>query len=175
MATASATETYPIPLSSGDWRIVASGSELGFSTRALGFIPVRGRYSDFDGELYIDAAGTASGALRVDAETISTGIKKRDSHLRSKDFFHVEVHPHITFELTGLAPAADGTVRLTGTLRVRDQAQAVDTAVTVAQVGAAGLRIDAQFEVDHRAAGFEFKRLPKTVRIQAALTLERLS
>jgi hypothetical protein len=40
-------------------------------------------------------------------------------------------------------------------------------------VGSDGLRIDADFDVDHHAAGFEFKRLPRAVRIQAALTLER--
>jgi hypothetical protein len=36
-------------------------------------------------------------------------------------------------------------------------------------VGSDGLRIDADFEVDHHTAGFEIKRLPRTVRIQAAL------
>jgi hypothetical protein len=39
-------------------------------------------------------------------------------------------------------------------------------------VGSNGPRIDAEFEVDHRIAGFEIKRLPRTVRIRAALTLE---
>jgi polyisoprenoid-binding protein YceI len=138
----------------------------------FGLIPVRGRYSGFDGELHIDGAGNASGVLRVEAETISTGIKKRDTHLRSSDFFAVERHPHITFELTALTPNADDGVRLTGTLRIRDQALAVDTPVSVAPVDSEGLRIDADFEVDHHTAGFEIKRLPRTVRIQVALTLE---
>jgi len=137
----------------------------------FGLIAVRGRYGGFDGELHIDAAGTASGILRVEAETISTGIKKRDSHLRSSDFFAVERHPHMTFELTTLTPNTDGSVRLTGTLHIRDRALLIDTPVSVAPVGSDGLRIDADFEVDHRTAGFEIKRLPRVVRIQAALTL----
>ena len=124
------------------------------------------------GELHIGGAGNASGVLRVEAETINTGIKKRDTHLRSTDFFAVERHPHMTFELTGLTPNADGGVRLTGTLHIRDRALPIDTPVSVAPVGSDGLRIDADFEVDHRTAGFEIKRLPRTVRIQAALTLE---
>ena len=173
MATTQITEAHPIPLSPGDWRVDPARSELGFVTRMFGLIPVRGRYSGFDGELHIDAAGNASGVLRVEAETISTGIKKRDTHLRSTDFFAVERHPHMTFELTGFTPNADGAVTLTGTLHVRDQALAINTPVSVAPVGSGGLRIDADFEVDHRTAGFEIKRLPRTVRIQAALTLER--
>ncbi len=172
MAITQTTEAHPIPLSPGDWRIDPTRSELGFVTHMFGLIPVRGRYSGFDGELHIDDVGHASGVLRVEAETISTGIKKRDSHLRSTDFFAVERHPHMRFELTALTPNADGGVSLTGTLHIRDQALPIDTPVSVALVGSDGLRIEADFEVDHRAAGFEIKRLPRTVRIQAALTLE---
>jgi hypothetical protein len=75
------------------------------------------------------------------------------------------------FELTALTPNADGAATLTGMLHIRDRALAINTPVSVAAVGAGGLRIDADFEVDHRSAGFEFKRLPHTVRIKASLTL----
>jgi polyisoprenoid-binding protein YceI len=174
VATTTSTTAHPIPLSTGDWRVVPARSELGFLTRIVfGLIAVRGRYSGYDGELHIDDAGNASGVLRVEAETISTGIKKRDSHLRSTDFFAVERHPHMTFELTGLIPQADGAVTLTGTMHIRDRTLAIKTPASVAPVGSDGLRIDADFAVDHHAAGFETKRLPRTVRIQAALMLER--
>ena len=123
MAITQTTDAHPIPLSTGDWHVAPARSELGFLTRIIfGLIAVRGRYSGFDGELHIDGAGNASGVLRVEAETISTGIKKRDTHLRSTDFFAVEHHPHLTFELTALTPNADGSVRLTGTLHIRDRA-----------------------------------------------------
>jgi polyisoprenoid-binding protein YceI len=173
VATTQTPEAHPIPLSTGDWHVDPAQSELGFVTHIMfGLIPVRGRYSGFDGELHIDSSGSASGVLHVEAETISTGIKKRDTHLRSTDFFAVDKHPHMMFELTGLAPNAEGTVKLTGTLHIRDRALAIDTPASVAPAGMDGLRIAADFEVDHRAAGFEFKKLPRTVRIQAALTLE---
>jgi polyisoprenoid-binding protein YceI len=176
VATTERREAHPIPLSPGDWRVVPVRSELGFVTRIVfGLIAVRGRYSDFDGELHIDGPGSASGVLRVEAESISTGIKKRDAHLRSTDFFAVERHPHMTFELTALTPNTAGDVTLTGALHIRDRAMAINTPASVATVGAAGLRIDADFEVDHHGAGFEIKRLPRTVRIQAALTLEPIT
>jgi polyisoprenoid-binding protein YceI len=172
VAITQSTEAHPIPLSTGEWHVDPARSDLGFVTRMFGVIPVRGRYSGFDGELHIDGAGNASGVLRIEAETISTGIKRRDAHLRSTDFFAVERHPHMTFDLTALTPNADGGVSLTGTLHIRDRALSIDTPVSVALVGSDGLCIDADFEVDHRAAGFEIKRLPRTVRIQASLTLE---
>ncbi|MHB8691297.1 MAG: YceI family protein [Solirubrobacteraceae bacterium] len=174
MATTQGPEAHPIPLSAGDWRVVPEQSELGFLTHILRLLPVRGRYTGFDGELHIDRAGNATGVLRVDAETISTGIKRRDAHLRTADFFAVERHPHMTFELTALTPNADGAATLTGTLRIRDRALAINTPASVAAAGA-GLRVDADFEVDHRAAGFEIKRLPRSVRAKASLTLEPTS
>lgn len=78
----------------------------------------------------------------------------------------------MTFELTALTPDADGAVTLTGTPHIRDRELPINTPASVAAAGTDGLRIDADFQVDHHAAGFEVKRLPRTVRIQAALTLE---
>jgi polyisoprenoid-binding protein YceI len=174
VATTHTPETHPISLSAGDWRVVPARSDLGFRTSILfGAITVRGRYSGFEGDLHIDSGGKASGALRVEAETISTGIKKRDTHLRSRDFFAVELHPHMIFELTQLTPNTDGGVTLRGTLHIRDRALAIEAPASLAVVGSDGLRIDADFEVDHRAAGFESKRLPRSVRVQASLTLAR--
>ena len=165
-----------LPLPAGAWRVVPSRSELGFLTRTmLGLVRVRGRYSGFEGELHIDDTGKASGFLRVEAETISTRIKKRDTHLRSTDFFAVERHSHMRFDLASLIPDGDRRMTLTGTLHIRDRALAIHAPVSVTAVGSDGLHIDADFEVDHHAAGFEFKRLPRTVRVQAALTLERFS
>jgi polyisoprenoid-binding protein YceI len=146
----------------------------------LGVIPVRGRYSGYDGELHIDSAGNASGVLRIDAATISTGIKKRDAHLRSTDFFAVEEHSHLTFELTSLVPNTDRDLTLTGTLHIRDQVLPIETPASVTRLrpdgsdGSDERRIDADFEVDHRASGFDFKGV-RTVRVQAVLTLERTS
>jgi polyisoprenoid-binding protein YceI len=138
----------------------------------LGLIPVRGRYSGYDGELHIDSAGNASGVLRIDAATISTGIKKRDAHLRSTDFFAIQEHSHLTFELASLVPHADRDLTLIGTLHIRDQALPINTPVSVTTPGPDERRIDADFAVDHRASGLDFKGV-RTVRVQAALTLKR--
>jgi polyisoprenoid-binding protein YceI len=181
VATTQRTHADPTPLPAGDWRVVPARSELGFLTRMLGLIPVRGRYSGYDGELHIDSAGNASGVLRIDAATISTGIKKRDAHLRSTDFFAVEEHSHLTFELTSLVPNTDRDLTLTGTLHIRDQVLPIQTPASITTLdpdgpdgpdGSDERRIHADFEVDHRASGLDFKGV-RTVRVQAALTLER--
>jgi hypothetical protein len=69
---------------------------------------------------------------------------------------------------------------MTGTLHIRDQVLPIETPASVTTLGPDGSdgsderRIDADFEVDHRASGLDFKGV-RTVRVQAALTLERTS
>jgi polyisoprenoid-binding protein YceI len=172
MATTTDSGVGSTPLSRGDWKVDPAQSTLAFRTRALGLIPVKGSYSGFSGGLHVDPSGAATGDMRIEAATVATGIKKRDEHLRSQDFFHIATYPQMTFDLTRLEPAADGTARLTGTLRIRDRDLPIDTPVTLAATGAHGLRLTGTFEVDHRAAGFEFKRLPRRVQIEASITLQ---
>jgi polyisoprenoid-binding protein YceI len=172
MATTPDTNVGSTSLSSGDWKVDPSQSKLEFRTRAMGLFPVKGSYSGFSGALHVDPSGVAKGDLHIEAATVATGIKKRDEHLRSKDFFHTDAYPHMKFDLTGIEPASDGTARLTGTLRIRDRDLPIDTPVTLAATGTHGLLLEATFEVDHRAAGFEFKRLPRRVQIETSITLQ---
>jgi polyisoprenoid-binding protein YceI len=174
MASAHVAESNSVGLSPSDWRVIEARSAVGFLAHSLfGLIVVRGRYSGIEGWLRIDGAGRARGGLRIDAATVSTRIKKRDAHLCSADFFAVDAYPHMTFELKSLAPIPHGSVTAIGMLRIRDHTVPIITPISMSALGPDGLRIDAGFEVDPRAAGFDTKRLPHTARIRAALVLER--
>jgi hypothetical protein len=111
--------------------------------------------------------------LRIEAATISTGIKKRDAHLRSTDFFAVDEYPQVRFELASLVRNKDRAYTATGTLHIRDLAFPIKTPVSVATLGSGGLRIVADLDVDERVLGVEFERLPRTTHVHAALTLQR--
>lgn len=179
MASTRSINPHPVTLPVGDWHVVVPDSELGFETRVVfGLLPVRGRYSRYTGELHVDDAGSARGELRIEAATVTTGIKKRDKHLRSGDFFAVDEHPHLRFELDALALGADGAPTLTGTLHIRDEALPIEAPVSVEQAGPDRLRVDADFNVEHRASGLRssgvgWKKVPEKVRVTAALMLER--
>ncbi len=163
-------------LSSGTWRVATELSSVGFMTRLmLGLMTVRGRHSSFAGELYVDAAGQMTGELLIDTESISTGIKKRDTHLRSDDFFAVERFPQMHFDLRELTLSDPPMAALSGTLQIRDTAQVISGPATVTRLDPEHLRIDAELTIDPRAAGLEFKRLPKHATAQISLTLTRTS
>lgn len=163
------------PLAAGEWTVVPDRSALGFFTRAImGLMPVRGRFSGFSGEVHTDLSGSVSGVLTVRSDTVSTGIKMRDKHLRTADFFAVERFPHMTFTLDSLTATFGKGAEISGTFQIRDRALPIRTPATIVQVGTEAARIDARFEVDHRRAGFEMKRLPRSVSVQASLTLARV-
>ena len=181
MSTTTDTDLPQTSLAAGDWQVDPAESELAFETRILfGTIPVRGSYSDYAGELHLDPSGDASGELRIEARTVRTGIRKRDNHLKSGDFFAVDEHPQLRFELATLGASPDGSPRLSGTLHVRGHALPIDTEVSLEQVSPDRLRINADFPVNHRSSGLGqtgsgWKKVPESLRAHAALTLARTS
>ena len=94
----------------GTYTIDPSHSSVEFVGRHLGLAKVRGRFTKFGGEIQIaEAPEKSSVEVDVDVASVESADAKRDEHLRSPDFFHVEEHPSMVFKSTGVTPVADGT------------------------------------------------------------------
>src|SRR5438477_7845954 len=81
------------------YRFDPSGSGIGFSVHQfLG--TTHGKFTKFNGKIDIDREQpeNSSVAARIDVRSIDTGIKRRDDHLRSPEFFNSEKYPDITFQ-----------------------------------------------------------------------------
>lgn len=67
------------------------------------FTEVTGRFEKFEGKVVFDENAPEKTSVEgaIEAATINTNNEKRDKHLRSADFFHVEKYPKITFRSTG--------------------------------------------------------------------------
>jgi polyisoprenoid-binding protein YceI len=92
----------------GKWSIDPVHSEVGFSVRHMMVSKVRGRFSEFSGEIVtgenpVDSSVTAE----ISMASIITGSEQRDEHIRSADFFEVEKFPTMTYRSTGIR--ADGS------------------------------------------------------------------
>jgi polyisoprenoid-binding protein YceI len=74
-------------------------STIEFSVKQMLIATVRGHFGSFRGRIQfdVDRPGDAFVEVQIDADSIDTGIAKRDEHLRSVDFFNVAVYPTITF------------------------------------------------------------------------------
>jgi len=97
-----------------------------FVGRHLGLAKVRGRFNDFTGAITIaDAPEDSSVEVEIDVASVESADQRRDEHLRSPDFFHVEQHPKITFRSAKVEPGEDGTWNVTGDLTIRDVSKPV--------------------------------------------------
>lgn len=142
----------------GVWKVDPESSELGFSARGMfGLVPVHGHFSQFAGNLNVDAGG-ARGELVIQAGTLDTHNAKRDAHLRSGDFFDVESHPVLAFELTGVKPGADNELVVSGVLRIRDNALTVEAPAQATTIGGR-LTLATALDVDRAAAGLGWSKM----------------
>ena len=173
--TNSTSTTESVALPRGDWYVDPARSQVHFHTRAMfGLFPVLGKFERFGGTLRVSDAGEASGELRLEADSVRTGIGKRDAHLRTEDFFYAEAHPQVTFDLAELRPDG-GAHQVGGALRIRDKTLPIDAAATVTATGSE-LQIEARFPVDHHGAGLGWAKpgmVRKVVDADIELTLTR--
>ena len=107
--TATATKTI--------YSIDKAHSEATFQVRHL-LSKVRGRFSDFDGTIDYDEQNPEYSSVNVtiQAASIDTNERDRDTHLRSADFFEVEKFPTLTFKSVSVQRKSPTELSLTGDL-----------------------------------------------------------
>ncbi|MBQ0922549.1 YceI family protein [Saccharopolyspora endophytica] len=101
----------------GLWRIDPVHSSIQVTAKHLGLSSIHGRFNEFSGEVRIGTPVEKSLVeARINADTIDTGNKLRDDHLRTEDFLNVAEYPEITFRSTGLRPRGGDKWDLEGEL-----------------------------------------------------------
>jgi polyisoprenoid-binding protein YceI len=166
--------TPPHPLTGATpattWILDPARTTVAFRNKTFwGALTVKGAFSDVDGDAEVTAASTVSGRMRIGVASVSTGIGKRDEHLRSADFFDVERHPAIAVQVHGAK--ADGADRLTvdATLTVKEVSRRLDLPATVEMLDDGGVRIAAHTDVDRLEYGVDGNMvgmIPRTTRIE---------
>src|SRR5688572_4930392 len=105
------TETSIPGYVAGTWTIDPVHSEVGFSVRHMMVSKVRGRFTEFSGEIVTgDSPVHSSVTATIDLSSIDTGNPDRDNHIRSADFFDVDNHKTMTYRSTGVRLDDDGYV-----------------------------------------------------------------
>jgi len=113
------TTTVQLP-ATGTYRFDPARSTIGFTTKHMfNLARVKGSFALASGQLTVAEPVTASSITAAAAvDSFSTGNPKRDTHVRSEDFLHSDVHPEIAFQSTELS-LQDGTWTLRGNLTAR--------------------------------------------------------
>ena len=143
----------------GAWTLDGARSSIGLRTKSVwGLVKVKGVFGQVTGAAVISAAGEATGTITVAAASIDTGVKKRDDHLRSADFFDVAKYPDITFSASSVTLSGESAT-VSGTLTVRDQSRPVSVSGTVAAHGTDEISLDAELPVNRGHHGMSFNQL----------------
>jgi polyisoprenoid-binding protein YceI len=87
-----------VPVIAADtYNIDPNHSTVGFSVSHLVINNVHGKFNEFSGTVVVEDKTVKEAKGTIEVKSIDTGIAKRDTHLRTPDFFDAEKYPKITF------------------------------------------------------------------------------
>lgn len=138
------------------WRIDPTRSSVEFHVPNFwGLATVKGRFERYDGTL--ELSQTPAIELTIDAASLNTNNKKRDTHLRSGDFFDVANHAEVRF-VSDSATLSGQQLKVRGRLHAAGKSIPVDLDATITSVGDE-LAVEAETHADHRHLGMTWNRL----------------
>ncbi len=109
------------------WTLDPAHSLAEFAVKHLMISTVKGRFGDMTGTLHLDPARPTDSRVEVDLDvsSVTTSDEKRDTHLKSADFFDVGKYPSMKFRTTGVEGDINGRFKLIGDLTIRDTTRRV--------------------------------------------------
>jgi polyisoprenoid-binding protein YceI len=147
------------PDTAGVWNLVADRSSITFKTKNMwGLMSVRGQFTDVSGDGQLTGKGSVFGRLDIRAASLRTGIRRRDQHLRSADFFDVERFPDISIVVTGLQPTTGKAADLRASFTIKGITAPLPLPVTITELGDGSVRISGETEVDRAQFGLGWNK-----------------
>ena len=117
------------------WELDTDHSNVYFSIEHI-YAKVQGRFAAIAATVHFDPANLNESRFdfEIKVDSIDTGIKQRDDHLRSADFFASSDHPLITFTSNAVTAAGEGVYQVAGTLTVKGKSRDLVLPLTFAGV-----------------------------------------
>jgi polyisoprenoid-binding protein YceI len=143
----------------GTWILDPGRSTVEFQTKAMWVIPVTGTLQATEGTGTIGPDGRMTGRLVIDAASIDTKNKRRDTHLRTAHFFEVDKYPTITFQVDDAQFSGAGQVSLLGNLTVHGVTRPVQVHGTVTSGQDGSITLNASAEVDRSQFGLPWAKM----------------
>jgi polyisoprenoid-binding protein YceI len=143
-------------LATGWWLLDPARSSAEFEVPSVyGLATVRGRFRRYVGTLNMSEPPAV--ALVLEADSLDTGNRRRDKHLRSAAFFDAADFPWVRFEADA-TELDDDELRVRGELYAAGKHVPLEVEATVRAVGDE-FEIEASAVVDHRELGMRFSPL----------------
>jgi polyisoprenoid-binding protein YceI len=161
----------------GAWALDQNRSSFTFQNKTMwGLMNVNGRFTEFDGNGKMETGGKVSGRIAIKAASVATGIKPRDAHLRSADFFDAKHHPDITVTVNGVDPADGDGLNVRADLSIRGNTVALPLRVKAEILDDGAVRLTTTTTVDREdlgVGGNMIGMIPKTTTLSADAVFRR--
>jgi polyisoprenoid-binding protein YceI len=166
MSTSDANDSTPAGQADGpyagpaSWELDPAGSSVAIASKAMwGLATVRGSFGQVSGSGEVLADGTAHGRLEIGAASIDTKNGKRDTHLKSADFFDAAAHPQIVAELSRASRAGDDTVAVDGTLTAAGKTRPLSFQAKITEASPQAITLQADTEIDRHDFDMNWNQL----------------
>lgn len=144
----------------GHWVLDPQQSSVKIGHKAFwGLQTVRGSFSELSGEGDVAAGGSVTGKLVIGAASVNTRNSRRDTHLRSKDFFKADEHPTMVFTAREAKLDSAGDLAVTGELEAAGVSRPLSFTATITQASAEAATLTAEAEVDRAGYGMTWNQL----------------
>ncbi|WP_329139516.1 YceI family protein [Streptomyces sp. NBC_01476] len=157
----------------GHWVLDPAHSSVRFRSKSVwNLITVKGEFGSLGGSGEVQPGGTAQGTLTVQTASLDTNHGKRDTHLRSADFFHSEEHPELVFTAASVTPVGTDELDVAGELTVRGTTRPLNFTARITAADANAVTLEAEVAVHRADFGMTWNQLgmikgPTTVSITA--------
>nr|MBF0222414.1 YceI family protein [Desulfobulbaceae bacterium] len=112
---------------SAEYTIDLAHTTVGFKIKHMTIANVSGWFEDFTGSFTVDDKNSLSGVeAEIVTKSINTKIEKRDTHLRSADFFEVETYPTMKFKTISIEPKGVSGYLVKGELTIKNNTKIVE-------------------------------------------------
>lgn len=108
------------------WKPDLAHAEIRFEVNHI-LTTVTGKFGKFESDVEFDpdALEKAKFNFTVDVSSVDTKNGKRDNHLRSKDFFHVDKFPEMSFKSTRVTRKSGNMYQVEGTMTIKNVSKKV--------------------------------------------------
>ena len=113
--------------SADEWAFDKAHSTVGFSVSHMLISSVEGKFGEYDGKVIFDGKDITKGSVEITipVASVNTDNEKRDSHLKTSDFFDAEKYPNITFKSTKIVKTGNKAFTMTGDLKMKGVTKSV--------------------------------------------------
>ena len=145
------------------YKIDPAHTSIVFRVKHLGISYVYGRFNGPTGSFVFDESSPSNSTIEVQAETknVDTALEKRDTHLKSPDFFNAGDHPLVSFKSKSVKKLSENTYEVSGDLTLLGKTRSITVEANATGAGKdpwGGFRrgFETSFSINRSEFGMDF-------------------